>query len=65
MMAENPQSEHVIPEHLAFLSREIPNIEGLVGLERLIGEDNIVFVGFPLKLEGASGGIMRPAALLY
>jgi kynurenine formamidase len=65
LIAENPRSEHVIPEHLAFLSREIPNIEGLVGLERLIGEDHIVFVGFPLKLEGASGGIMRAAALLY
>ena len=65
LMAEDPTSEHVFPEHIAFLQRGIPLIEGLVNIEELIGEDSIVFVAFPLKLEGASGGLTRAAALVY
>ena len=40
-------SEQVVAEHYAFLSRGIPNIEGLVNLESILGEDDVVFVGFP------------------
>jgi kynurenine formamidase len=58
-------SENICPEHFAFLSRDIPNIEGLVNLESLIGEEEIVFVGFPLKFENGDGGPMRAAAFLY
>ena len=58
-------SENTLPEHYAFMSRAIPAIEGLVNVERLIGEENVIFVGFPLKLKGATGGLMRAAALLY
>jgi arylformamidase len=65
LIAEDPNSEHVFPEHLAFLRKEIPLIEGLVNVEELIGKESVVFVGFPLKLEGASGGLMRAAALVY
>lgn len=65
LMAEDPSSGHVFPEHLAFLRQEIPLIEGLVNVEELIGKGTVVFVGFPLKLEGGSGGLMRAAALVY
>lgn len=58
-------SEAIAPEHYAFLSRDIPNIEGLVNLEPLVGEEEIVFVGFPLKFEDGDGGPMRAAALVY
>ena len=58
-------SENFLPEHYAFLSREIPNIEGLVNLEALLGEENIVFVGFPLKLKDSDAGPIRAAALVY
>ena len=58
-------SENFLPEHYAFLSREIPNIEGLVNLEELVGEVNIVFVGFPLKIKDGNAGPLRPAALVY
>ncbi len=58
-------SENVLPEHYAFMSRGIPAIEGLVNAERLVGESNVVFVGFPLKLKGGTGGLMRAAALVY
>ena len=65
LMAEDPNTEHIFPEHLAFLRNEIPLIEGLTNVEALIGKERIVFVGFPLKLEGAGGGLIRAAALVY
>ena len=65
LIAEDPTSEHVFPEHIAFLQQGIPLIEGLVNVEELIGKKHVVFIGFPLKLEGASGGLMRAAALVY
>jgi len=58
-------SENICPEHIAFLSREIPNIEGLVNLESLVGEEEIMFVGFPLKIQDGNGAPMRAAALVY
>jgi Predicted metal-dependent hydrolase len=58
-------SDKLAPEHYAFLSREIPNIEGLTNLESIVGKQNVVFVGFPLKIKDGNGGPMRAAALLY
>ena len=58
-------SENIFPEHYAFASRDVPSIEGLVNLESLVGEEEIVFVGFPLKFENGDGGPMRAAALVY
>jgi len=58
-------SENVFPEHYAFASRDVPSIEGLVNLESLVGEEEIVFVGFPLKFEDGDGGPMRAATLVY
>ena len=58
-------SENIFPEHYAFLSRDIPNFEGLANLESLVGEEEIVFVGFPLKIKDGNGAPLRPAALLY
>lgn len=58
-------SDAITPEHYAFLSRDIPNIEGLVNLERIVDEEHVVFVGFPLKIKDGTGGPMRAAALVY
>jgi kynurenine formamidase len=58
-------SENIAPEHYAFLSRDIPNIEGLANLESLVGEEEIVFVGFPLKIKDGNGAPLRAAALVY
>ena len=58
-------AENLLGAHYALLSRGIPIIESLVNLESLLGEENLVFVGFPLKLEGVSGGPMRAVALVY
>ena len=58
-------SANVLPEHYALLSRGVQNIEGLINLGMLVGETDVVFVGFPLKLAGVSGGPMRAVALVY
>ncbi|UCC82640.1 MAG: cyclase family protein [Gemmatimonadota bacterium] len=58
---------NLLPVHHAFLSREIPVVEGLVNLDAIVGEEDVVFVGFPLKMTGKAGdaGLMRAAALIY
>lgn len=58
---------NLLPVHHAFLSREIPVIEQLVNLDAILGEDEVVFVGFPLKVAAKAGdaGVMRSAALVY
>lgn len=65
LMRTGKSPGEIIPEHMAFLTREIPNIEGLTNLEALLGEPNVVFVGFPLKVKDSDGGLMRAAALVY
>ncbi len=57
--------ETLLPVHHAFLPRGIPVIEGLVNLDALVGESNLVFVGFPLKVPDGDGSPIRAAALLY
>jgi kynurenine formamidase len=53
--------------HSAFLLRGIPTIEQLVNVQALLEEPNAVFVGFPLRVQGASGNgsPIRAAALIY
>lgn len=58
-------SQAIVPEHYAFLSRNVPSVEGLVNLERIVNEPNVVFVGFPLKIKDGNAGPMRAAALVY
>ena len=58
-------AENIFPEHYLLLSNNIPVIEVLTNLERLVGESDIVFVGFPLKFKDSNGSPLRPAALLY
>ena len=65
LMRPGKSAAEIVPEHLAFLTREVPNIEGLTNLESLVGEPNVVFVGFPLKVKDSDGGLMRAVALVY
>ena len=65
LATERADNKYVYSEHIAFLSREIPIIEGLINLDKIIDEDNVVFIGFPLKVEGGSGELMRAVALVY
>lgn len=55
----------VVPEHLAFLRRGIPIIEGLENCGAVVGEKNVVFAGFPLKFKDGNGSPVRAVALVY
>jgi kynurenine formamidase len=60
--ADDPPS---FEEHTALLEKEIVVIEGLSNLDALVGLSKVVFVGFPIKLEGGTGGPMRAVGLVY
>jgi arylformamidase len=55
----------VAPLHRAFLSRGIPVYEQLENLEALVGLPRLVFIGFPLNVQGSNGSPVRAAALVY
>jgi kynurenine formamidase len=65
LMDKNRPPEEVWAERLAFSKEGIPVIEGLANVGHLIGEKNIIFVGFPLAIADRSGAPMRAAALVY
>jgi kynurenine formamidase len=65
LMDKNRPPEEVWAERLAFLQADIPVIEGLSNLGHLIGQKDIVFVGFPLAIANRSGAPVRAAALIF
>ncbi len=65
LMDKNRPPEEVWAERLAFFQAGIPVIEGLANLGHLLGEKNIVFVGFPLAIADRGGAPMRAAALIF
>ncbi len=54
-----------VPIHHALLSRGIPAYEQLVNVSRLLGRQNMYFVGVPLNIKDADGMLVRPVALIY
>jgi arylformamidase len=65
LMDKNRPPEEIWAERIALAKAGIPVVEGLANLGQLIGEKNIVFVGFPLAIADRGGAPMRAAALLY
>ncbi|MFX0197845.1 MAG: cyclase family protein [Candidatus Hodarchaeota archaeon] len=66
MMAEGTTGyEAMAPAHHAFLTRHIPIIEALENVEQLVGVDEFVFVGFPLKIADSNASPIRAAALVF
>lgn len=65
LMDKNRPPEEVWSECLAFFQAGIPVIEGLSNLDHILGEKNVVFMGFPLPVADRSGAPMRAAALIY
>lgn len=59
--------EEFAPVHYAFLSRDVPIIEGLQNLKAVAGYQEVVFAGFPLKTTGKAGDAapMRAVAMIY
>jgi arylformamidase len=65
LMDKDRPPEEVWAERLAFSQAGIPVVEGLTNLGSLVGEKNIVFVGFPLSIADRGGAPMRAAALVF
>ena len=65
LMEKGRPPEEVWAERLALMQAGIPVIEGLTNLGHLLGEKNIVFVGFPLAIADSAGAPMRAAALIF
>jgi arylformamidase len=57
--------EIVWAEYLPFFQAHIPVIGGLVNLDAITKEHNVVFVGLPLPLSQATGAPVRAVALVY
>jgi kynurenine formamidase len=55
----------LIPNHYAILTNEIPLFESLEDLSPLLEKENVIFVGFPLKIKNGNGSPVRAAAFVY
>ena len=55
----------LIPAHHAFLSRGIPIYEQLFSVDKLLGKENMFFVGVPLNIKDGDGMIVRPVVFVY
>lgn len=51
--------------HHSFLSRGIPLYEQLFNVDKLLGKENLFFVGVPLNIRGGDGMIVRPVMFVY
>jgi kynurenine formamidase len=65
LMDKNRPLEEVWAERLEFARAGIPVVEGLTNMGHLVGEKNLIFVGFPLAIADRSGAPMRAAALIF
>lgn len=65
LMEKNRPPEEVWAERLAFFQAGIPVIEGLTNVGHLVGEKNVVFIGFPLPIADRSGAPVRAAGLVF
>ena len=55
----------MLVEHTALLEKEIVVIEGLSNLDAIADLPRVIFVRFPIKLEGGTGGPLRAVGLVY
>ena len=51
--------------HHSFLSRGIPLYEQLFNVDKLLGKQNMFFVGVPLNIKEGDGMIVRPVVFVY
>lgn len=65
LMDKGRPPDEVWEERLAFFERDIPIVEGLTNIGKLLREENIVFAGFPLPIADRSGAPMRAVALVF
>jgi kynurenine formamidase len=64
VIADDPVAQ-TVPAHYALLSRGIPVYEQLVNVDKLLGKENMLFVGAPLNIKDGDGMMVRPVVLIY
>lgn len=64
-LREHRPPEEVWIEYLPFFRARIPVITGLINLETIVAEHNLVFAGLPLPMVGAAGAPLRAVGLVY
>jgi kynurenine formamidase len=62
---DGPENAKLPSIHHSFLTRRIPIYEELFNVDRLLGKENMVFVGVPLKIKGGDGMIVRPVVFVF
>lgn len=58
-------AEQVWAEYIPLFQAQIPVVAGLVNLESIAGESNVLFLGLPLPLTTSGGAPARAVALVY
>ena len=64
VIADDPVAQ-TVPAHYALLSRGVPVYEQLVNVDKLLGKENMLFVGAPLNIKDGDGMMVRPVVLIY
>jgi kynurenine formamidase len=62
---DGPENTKLPSIHHSFLMRRIPIYEELFNVDKLLGKENMVFVGVPLKIKGGDGMIVRPVVFVF
>lgn len=57
--------QQLAPIHYEFLSKGIPLFEQLFNVDKLLGKENMLFIGQPLNIENGDGMIVRPVVFVY
>lgn len=65
LMDKGRSPEEIWEERLVLFQKGIPIVEGLTNVSKILTEENIIFVGFPLAIPDRSGAPMRAAALIF
>lgn len=60
-----PNETSTSGSHHSFLSRTIPVYEQLLNVEKLLGKQNLFFVGVPLNINQGDGMLVRPVVFIY
>jgi kynurenine formamidase len=55
----------LIPNHYAILTKGIPLFECLENVNPLLEKENVIFLGFPLKIKDGNGSPIRAVAFVY
>ena len=59
-----PEGEPNFKAHIACAQRGITHMEGLMNLDKLLGQGRFRFIGFPLKIKDGTGSPIRAVAVI-